>query len=56
AVNITSRIQAKAKKQEIVITDAVYKYVKKGIEVERSFNANLKGVDYSIMLHIIKHN
>ncbi|MBU1584215.1 MAG: HAMP domain-containing protein [Proteobacteria bacterium] len=56
AVNIMSRIQAKAKKQEIVITDAVYKYVKKGIEVERSFNANLKGVDYSIMLHIIKHN
>ena len=57
AVNITSRIQAKADAQEIVISDAVYKYLKylkNEINIQRSFNASMKGVDHPMTLHVLK--
>ena len=54
AVNITSRIQATAGKQEIVISDTAYQYIKNEISVEKTFDAVLKGVDVPMKLHIIK--
>ncbi|MEN8212156.1 MAG: adenylate/guanylate cyclase domain-containing protein [Thermodesulfobacteriota bacterium] len=54
AVNITSRIQAKAKAREIVISDAVYNYLKNEINIQRSFNTSMKGVDHTMTLHLIK--
>jgi class 3 adenylate cyclase len=53
AVNITSRIQAKAKGDEIVISDFVHKHVKDSITIQRSFEADLKGVDTTLILHVI---
>jgi len=54
AVNITSRIQAKAKGSEIVISDAVLAHVKDSITIQNSFKADLKGVDTALTLHVIK--
>ena len=54
AVNITSRIQAKANAREIVISDAVYKYLKNEINIQRSFDTSMKGVDHPMTLHLIK--
>ena len=54
AVNITSRIQAKANAGEIVISDAVYKYLKTKINIQRSFDTSMKGVDHPMTLHLIK--
>lgn len=54
AVNITSRIQAKANAQEIVISDTVYKYLKNEINIQRSFDTSMKGVDHPMTLHLIK--
>jgi len=53
AVNITSRIQAKAKANEIVISESVYKYMKESISIQKSFQADLKGVDTALTLHVI---
>ena len=54
AVNITSRIQAKANAREIVISDAVYNYLKNEINIQRSFDTSMKGVDHPMTLHLIK--
>ncbi len=57
AVNITSRIQAKAEAQEIIISDSVYKYLKylkNEINIQKSFNASMKGVDHPMTLHVLK--
>ena len=53
AVNITSRIQAKAKANEIVISESVYKQMKDSITIQRSFEAELKGVDSALNLYVI---
>jgi class 3 adenylate cyclase/rRNA processing protein Gar1 len=53
AVNITSRIQAKAKKQEIVISDTVYSYIKNRINILKSFTATMKGIDHPMTLHVM---
>ena len=54
AVNITSRIQGTAKREQIVISDSVYNYIKGSISVQKSFKADLKGVDTALDLHVIK--
>ena len=56
AVNITSRIQAKAKANEIVISDSVYKHVKDSFTIQRSFKADLKGVDSALNLHVMNQS
>lgn len=55
AVNITSRIQAKAEKQEIVISESVYQYTKDQINIKKTFSAELKGVDEPMTLRIIEN-
>ena len=55
AVNITSRIQAKAEKQEIVVSESVYQYTKDLIQIKKRFSAELKGVDEPMTLRIIEN-
>ncbi|WP_024334237.1 adenylate/guanylate cyclase domain-containing protein [Desulfotignum balticum] len=45
AVNITSRIQAKAQKKEILISESVYAYVRDQVDITKKFTAKLKGVE-----------
>ncbi len=53
AVNITSRIQARAGEHEILISQAAHGHVQERVEVQRSFPASLKGVDQPVQLHVI---
>jgi adenylate cyclase len=55
AVNITSRIQAKAEKQEIVVSESVYQYTKDQLHIKKTFSAVLKGVDEPMTLRIIEN-
>ncbi len=55
AVNITSRIQAKAEKQEIIISESVYHYTKDQIQIKKTFFAEVKGVDKPMTLRIIEN-
>jgi class 3 adenylate cyclase len=55
AVNITSRIQATAEKQEIVISESVYQYTKDHLHIKKTFSAQLKGVDDPMTLRIIEN-
>ncbi len=54
AVNIASRIQAEAGKQEIAISHGVYAHVGDRVQVKKSFHASLKGVEDPMQLHIIQ--
>ncbi len=54
AVNITSRIQAKAEKKEIIISESVYHYTKDQIQIKKTFSTELKGVDEPMSLRIIE--
>jgi class 3 adenylate cyclase len=53
AVNITSRIQAKAGEKEIIVSDAAYQLIKNEVSIKTTFNETLKGVDSPITLHIM---
>ena len=55
AVNITSRIQAKALKQEIIISESVHQYTKDQIQIQKTFSAELKGVDEPMTLRVIEN-
>jgi len=55
AVNITSRIQAKAEKQEIIVSESVYHYTKDQIQIKKTFSAELKGVEAPMTLRIIEN-
>ncbi len=55
AVNITSRIQAKAEKQEIIVSESVYHYTKDQIQIKKTFSAELKGVEEPMTLRIIEN-
>ena len=55
AVSITSRIQAKAEKQEIVVSESVYQYTKDLVHIKKTFSAKLKGVDEPMLLRIIEN-
>lgn len=54
AVNITSRIQAKAGKDEIVVSESVYQYTKDQLHVKKTFSVKLKGVDEPMTLRTIE--
>lgn len=54
AVNITSRIQAKAGEHEILISDVAHGHIQERVEVQRSFPASLKGVDQPVQLHVVQ--
>ncbi len=54
AVNITSRIQAKAAVKEIIVSDAVYTYLKNELQIKKSFRATMKGIDHPMTLHVIE--
>lgn len=53
AVNITSRIQAEAAEKEIIVSDAVYTYLKNDLKIKKTFTVTLKGIDYPMTLHVI---
>ncbi len=53
AVNITSRIQAKAKAGEILVSEPIKKTLKDQIRVKHSFKTDLKGVDGTAKLFAI---
>jgi class 3 adenylate cyclase len=54
AVNLTSRIQATALGEEIVISDAVYLHLKTELTVVRSFDAQFKGIEDPVLLHVLE--
>ncbi|MBU0464723.1 MAG: HAMP domain-containing protein [Proteobacteria bacterium] len=54
AVNITSRIQAKAEEKEIIVSDAVYNYLKNEPRIKKSFSTTMKGIDHPMTLHVIE--
>ena len=54
AVNITSRIQAKADGREIIVSDAVYQYLKNELRIKKSFSTTMKGIDLPMMLHVLE--
>lgn len=53
AVNLTSRIQATALGDEIVISDAVFRHLKTELKVLRSFDAQFKGIEDPVLLHVL---
>ncbi len=54
AVNLTQRIQEVAKGGEIVISDSIYRYSCEHLDVKKSFDVQLKGVQERIRLHLIR--
>jgi len=52
-VNLTSRIQATALGDEIVISDAVFRHLKTELKVVRSFDAQFKGIEDPVLLHVL---
>jgi adenylate cyclase len=54
AVNITSRIQEQARKEQILVSDAVLEKVKDKVTVRTSVSRNLKGMDQAMTLHVIE--
>jgi len=54
AVNITSRIQEKAAEKEIIVSDAIYTYLKNELQIKRSFTTTMKGIDHPMTLHVIE--
>ena len=55
AVNITSRIQAEADKQEVVISESIFQYLEGQLHVKKTFTAKLKGVDEPVTLRVIEN-
>ncbi len=55
AVNITSRIQTTADRNEIVISDTIRDCLKDQVQIKTSFQANLKGLDTPMQLHAIQY-
>ena len=52
-VNITQRIQSMAGGDDIVISETVYDYVKKNVQIKKAFTAPLKGINGSTNLYRI---
>jgi class 3 adenylate cyclase len=51
AVNLTERIQKMAKGGEVVISDSIYRYSREHLNIKKSFDAELKGVQGRIALY-----
>jgi class 3 adenylate cyclase len=54
AVNITNRIQAESKGGQILVSESVYRCLKRDLRVESSFEVALKGVKDRVTLFEIK--
>ena len=54
AVNFTHRIQSVAKKEEVVISEAVYEHLQRKIKVKRTFKTELKGIQGHTYLHVVE--
>ncbi len=54
AVNVTSRIQARAEKRQIIVSESVLEKVKHRVSVIDSTEVDLKGVDQSMTLYVIE--
>jgi class 3 adenylate cyclase len=52
AVNLTQRIQEVARGGEVVISDSIYHYASKHLDIRKSFEVQVKGVQEKIKLHI----
>ena len=50
-VNLTQRIQSVAEAGEVIVSDAVYRYVQKEVKVARKFRTALKGVQEETTLY-----
>ena len=50
-VNLTQRIQSVAEAGEVIVSDAVYRYVQKEVKVARKFRTTLKGVQEETTLY-----
>jgi len=53
AVNITQRIQSKAKGGEVVISESVYHHLPEEVAIKRSFSTSLKGIEGEIKLFVM---
>jgi class 3 adenylate cyclase len=52
AVNITQRIQEVARGGEVVISDSIYHYAGKYLDIRKTFEVRLKGLQERTKLHI----
>jgi class 3 adenylate cyclase len=52
AVNLTQRIQEVAKGGEVVISDSIYQYANRYLDMRKSFEIELKGLQQKMKLHI----
>ncbi len=52
AVNLTQRIQEVARGGEVVISDSIYRYASRYLEIRKSFEIRLKGLQEKMKLHI----
>ena len=50
AVNLTNRIQAESKGGQILVSESVYRYLKRDLRVKSSFDVLLKGVKERVTL------
>jgi class 3 adenylate cyclase len=53
-VNLTQRIQELARAGQVVISDTVFSYASESLEIEKSFEARLKGFREAVKLHVVK--
>jgi class 3 adenylate cyclase len=54
AVNITQRIQSKAKGGDIVISESVYRHISSDLTVKKSFSVPLKGLQEPMKLYVVE--
>jgi len=52
-VNLTQRLQAAAQGGEVVASDSVRRHLAGELDIERSFRAELKGLQEPVLLHIV---
>ncbi|MDD9301802.1 MAG: adenylate/guanylate cyclase domain-containing protein [Desulfobacter sp.] len=55
AVNITSRIQTKALENEVLVSDTIFACIKDEVDINRTINADLKGIENKVTLRSIKN-
>jgi class 3 adenylate cyclase len=54
AVNLTQRIQQVAKGGEVIVTNSIYRYSREHLNIKKSFDVQLKGVQERITLYQIE--
>jgi adenylate cyclase len=52
-VNLTHRIQGQAQGGEVVVSEAVYHYVERELQVKRQFETHLKGIQGPVNLYVV---